>query len=143
MTLQGGCHCGAVRYEVSGEAKHIALCHCNDCRKSSGAPMVSWAAFSEDEFTVTKGEVTTFNSSGKTIRGFCAKCGTGISYRNEDFLPASSISNRLRSMIQRALRPLSISKPPSDWAGWKRCMKFRHSSAFQRRIDRLFSGVKA
>jgi len=87
MTLQGGCHCGAVRYEISGEAKHVALCHCNDCRKSSGAPMVSWAAFPEDAFTVTKGDITTFNSSGKTIRGFCAKCGTGISYRNEDFLP--------------------------------------------------------
>ena len=87
MTRQGGCQCGAVRYEVSGEAKHIALCHCNDCRKSSGAPMVSWAAFSEGEFTVTKGEIATFNSSGKTMRGFCAKCGTGISYRNEEFLP--------------------------------------------------------
>ena len=87
MMLLGGCHCGAVRYEVSGEAKHVALCHCNDCRKSSGAPMVSWAAFSESEFTVTKGEITTINSSGKTLRGFCAKCGTGISYRNEEFLP--------------------------------------------------------
>ena len=87
MTLQGGCHCGAVRYEISGEVRHVALCHCSDCRKSAGAPMVSWAAVSEDQFTVTKGEITTINSSGKTMRGFCAKCGTGISYRNEEFLP--------------------------------------------------------
>ena len=37
--LAGGCRCGAVRYHVSGEPAYAALCHCNDCRKSAGAPM--------------------------------------------------------------------------------------------------------
>ena len=49
MTEAGGCHCGAVRYEVEGTPQHVALCHCKDCRKSAGAPMVAWAAFSETE----------------------------------------------------------------------------------------------
>ncbi|HEV7233954.1 MAG TPA: GFA family protein, partial [Sphingorhabdus sp.] len=84
---QGGCHCGAVRYEVSGEPQHVALCHCTDCRKSAGAPMVAWAAFSEEEFTLLQGEPTTFNSSGTAMRSFCPKCGTGITYRNAEFLP--------------------------------------------------------
>jgi hypothetical protein len=87
MGHQGGCHCGAVRYEVSGEPQHVALCHCADCRKSAGAPMVAWAAFAEDEFTLLQGELTTFNSSGTAMRSFCPKCGTGIAYRNEQFLP--------------------------------------------------------
>lgn len=87
MAESGGCHCGAVRYEVSGSPQHVALCHCSDCRKSSGAPMVSWAAFTEDEFKVTKGEAKTFNSSGKSMRSFCADCGTGLYFRNEEFLP--------------------------------------------------------
>ena len=49
--------------------------------------MVAWAAFAEDEFTLIQGEMTTFNSSGATLRSFCPKCGTGIAYRNAEFLP--------------------------------------------------------
>ena len=87
MKRSGGCQCGAVRYSVEGEPQHVALCHCSDCRKSAGAPMVTWAAFAEDDFTLEQGELTTFNSSGKAMRSFCPKCGTGIAYRNEEFLP--------------------------------------------------------
>ncbi len=87
MTYKGGCHCGAIRYEVSGTPKHVALCHCSDCRKSAGAPMVAWAAFAEGELDVVQGEPTTFNSSGATLRSFCSDCGTGLFYRNEQFLP--------------------------------------------------------
>ena len=87
MTYQGGCQCGAVRYEVSGEPQHVALCHCNDCRKSSGAPMVAWAAFADTQFKLVKGEPVTFNSSGSAMRSFCPKCGSGLYYRNAEFLP--------------------------------------------------------
>jgi hypothetical protein len=87
MTHTGGCHCGAVRYSVNGEPQHVALCHCSDCRKSAGAPVVAWAAFAEGDVTVTQGETKTFNSSGNSLRSFCADCGTGLFYRNQDFLP--------------------------------------------------------
>ena len=87
MKLSGGCQCGAVRYSVEGEPQHVALCHCADCRKSAGAPMVSWAAFAEDQFSLEQGELTTFNSSGSALRSFCPKCGTGIAYRNAEYLP--------------------------------------------------------
>jgi hypothetical protein len=87
MTYQGGCHCGAVRYEVSGEPQHVALCHCSDCRKSSGAPMVAWAAFADAQFKLIEGEPVTFNSSGSAMRSFCGKCGSGLYYRNAQFLP--------------------------------------------------------
>lgn len=87
MALKGGCQCGAVRYEVDGTPQHVALCHCSDCRKSAGAPMVSWAAFAEAEFTMLQGDLTTFNSTGSTMRSFCPTCGTGIAYRNAELLP--------------------------------------------------------
>jgi hypothetical protein len=87
MGRSGGCHCGAIRYDVEGEPLHVALCHCSDCRRSAGAPMISWAAFSEDELTVTQGQPVTFNSSGVAMRSFCGTCGTGLFYRNADMLP--------------------------------------------------------
>ena len=87
MELEGGCHCGAVRYRVSGEQQHVAICHCRDCRKSAGAPMVSWAAFPSGCLAITRGEPRSWNSSGDAYRSFCADCGTGLWYVNETFLP--------------------------------------------------------
>ena len=87
MDHDGGCHCGAVRYRVSGAPHHMALCHCSDCRKASGAPMVAWAAFAESDFAVTRGEAKTRNSSGQSMRSFCPDCGTGLWFRNQEVLP--------------------------------------------------------
>ncbi len=86
MSEPGGCRCGAVRYEVSGTPR-VALCHCEDCRKSSGAPVMAWAAFAESEFKVTKGAAKSVNSSGNAYRSFCADCGTGLYYTNAEVLP--------------------------------------------------------
>ena len=87
MELTGGCHCGAVRYRVQGEPMHVAICHCSDCRKSAGAPMVAWAMFKAEQFALTQGAVTTRNSSGASMRSFCPICGTGLFFTNEENLP--------------------------------------------------------
>ena len=85
--LEGGCQCGAVRYQVSGEPAHVALCHCIDCRKSAGAPVVAWSAFPEAQFVLTQGQPRYYSSSGAAMRSFCPSCGTGLFYRNPDMLP--------------------------------------------------------
>lgn len=85
--LNGGCHCGAVRYSLNGEALTHALCHCSDCRKHAGAPFVSWAMFVAECVSVTKGEVKTYQSSEHGRREFCANCGTGLFYKNATALP--------------------------------------------------------
>ena len=87
MTFTGGCHCGAIRYSLEGEPHHVDLCHCADCRRNAGAPVVCWAGFPESDLTLDKGRPKTFNSSGTAYRDFCADCGTGLFYRNAAFLP--------------------------------------------------------
>ncbi|WP_226638258.1 GFA family protein [Novosphingobium profundi] len=87
MKLEGGCRCGAVRYRVEGEPAHRALCHCTDCRKSSGAPMVAWAAFPEAGFTILSGEPGRYNGEGASIRHFCPTCGTPLWFVNAQVLP--------------------------------------------------------
>ncbi|MES2289996.1 MAG: GFA family protein [Pseudomonadota bacterium] len=82
----GRCHCGAVTWTATGEPLHHALCHCSDCRRSAGAPMVGWIAYKAEQVTID-GEVTTFNSSGTAMRQFCPKCGTGMFYTNAEYLP--------------------------------------------------------
>ena len=41
-TIRGGCLCGAIRYEGIGEPHNVTHCHCEDCRKSAGAPFATW-----------------------------------------------------------------------------------------------------
>eukprot|EP01040_Poterioochromonas_malhamensis_P000098 gene98-102_t len=41
--IQGRCHCGAIQFEMPGQAVHSTICHCDDCRRQSGAPMMAWA----------------------------------------------------------------------------------------------------
>lgn len=86
-THVGGCHCGKVRFQVSGEPQHVTICHCSDCRSNSGAPMVSWAAFPEAQFEVLQGTPVEYQSSTDAVRSFCGTCGTGLAYRNEVVLP--------------------------------------------------------
>ncbi len=87
MTNTGRCLCEAIQYQITGTPKFVALCHCNNCRRSAGAPMVAWAMFPEAALTLTKGQPKTINSSGTAMRSFCADCGTGLFYRNAVNLP--------------------------------------------------------
>ena len=84
--VSGRCHCGAIRYEARGEPAYSALCHCSDCRKSAGAPMVGWALFPEAMVTVT-GTPVGYRSSENVTREFCGTCGTGLFYRNAAVFP--------------------------------------------------------
>lgn len=49
--------------------------------------MVAWAMFPEASLLLTKGQPKTHNSSGAVMRSFCAECGTGLFYRNEEVIP--------------------------------------------------------
>lgn len=84
--LAGGCHCGAIRYEIAGEVTVHALCHCSDCRRHAGAPMVGWALMPEAALTVT-GTPAVYPSSEHARRMFCGACGTGLFYTNAEMLP--------------------------------------------------------
>ena len=87
MTITGGCHCGAIRYAIEVEALTHALCHCRDCRRHAGAPLVGWTMYREDQVTVTQGTPRIYESSANGRRQFCPDCGTGLFYTNAAMLP--------------------------------------------------------
>ncbi len=86
MSATGRCQCGAIRYTVEGEPVHNALCHCEDCRRSAGAPVVGWVAYKTGQVTI-EGMPVTYASSEHGRRQFCGICGTGLFYVNEAVLP--------------------------------------------------------
>ena len=87
MNHTGRCMCGQIQYELSEDPRWVAVCHCRDCQRSAGAPMVVWAMFPESGVKVTSGAPKEVNSSGTAMRSFCPECGTGLFYRNAVILP--------------------------------------------------------
>ena len=76
--IEGGCLCGAVRFVAMGRPKGVFWCHCQSCRRHSGAPVSVFVGFARDAYTVTKGEIARFKSSPGTTRGFCRTCGATL-----------------------------------------------------------------
>lgn len=76
----GGCQCGAVRYALYAEPKKPSICHCRMCQKAFGAYYAPLASVKLADFAWTRGEPKRFRSSSIVRRGFCAECGTPLTY---------------------------------------------------------------
>ncbi|HEX2526830.1 MAG TPA: GFA family protein [Geminicoccus sp.] len=75
----GGCLCGRVRYLAELEEDDLAdYCHCRECRRASGAPVVAWVQLSPKRFAVTAGDPKAFTSSQLSTRWFCGDCGSQL-----------------------------------------------------------------
>jgi hypothetical protein len=82
--LTGGCFCGAIRYETPGSPYHEVNCYCSMCRRTAGAPLVAWFTVSKEQFRFTQGDPVRFQSSSKAIRKFCGRCGTHLTFENNE-----------------------------------------------------------
>ncbi len=81
--LSGGCMCGAVRYETTGEPIGVIYCHCESCRRHTGAPVSTLVGFPRDNVRFTQGERKLYASSEGVGRGFCADCGTTLTWEGD------------------------------------------------------------
>jgi hypothetical protein len=82
-TYEGGCLCGAVRFRAAGAPKWTLWCHCQSCRKHSGAPAAVFVAFDDRAVKMLQGEIKKFASSPGVQRGFCATCGSTLTCAND------------------------------------------------------------
>jgi hypothetical protein len=99
---EGGCLCGAVRYEITGAPKHVSHCHCSRCRRAAGAPVVTWAYLPVDRLRITRGAFKVYHSSHGVERRFCDHCGSALFYW----------SSRTPDMIDVAVATLDL---PEDF----------------------------
>ena len=72
----GGCNCGQVRFEVSGKAVRVGLCHCQVCRKETGSLGNFFAVWRADHVSV-RGETRGWMLSTDN-RHFCPICGSAV-----------------------------------------------------------------
>ena len=82
--LTGGCFCGAIRYEAVGTPSQETNCHCSICRRTTGAPFVTWFSVPRTGFRFVQGAPARFRSSPKGTRTFCQRCGTQLTFQHDD-----------------------------------------------------------
>ncbi len=81
---QGGCLCGAVRFEIHGGISQIVYCHCSQCRKAQGSAFATNGFVQAKNFSIIQGQdkLTGYESSPGQTKHFCRICGSPIMSRN-------------------------------------------------------------
>ena len=85
---QGGCACGAVRYELRSEPSLSGWCHCSTCQKLSGSPGMVFASVPRSDLVYVQGEnrVRPLTLASFAERAFCGDCGSPLTIAY-DFQP--------------------------------------------------------
>ncbi len=76
----GHCLCGNICFEARGEPLWVAHCHCQSCRRSTGAPVTTFVGYPRDDVHYTCGTRKVYPSSPGVRRSFCPDCGTPLCY---------------------------------------------------------------
>ena len=74
----GRCLCGAVTYQIKGELRQVLVCHCSQCRRSSGHQWAATAAPVESIEIDCEMTLSWYRSSSWAKRGFCRRCGSSL-----------------------------------------------------------------
>ena len=112
--LTGGCQCGAVRYRVEGGVSHSHFCHCRMCQKATGGVFAALAGADKDRVTF-EGPLSLFESSSVAERGFCAACGTPLTFAYKD---SSWMNVTIGSLDDPSQAPLEMHWGAEGRIGW-------------------------
>ena len=85
--VTGRCFCGAVKFKAAGKPYWVGHCHCHSCRKSTGAPIVTFVGFKKDQVEFTGHPRKTHHSPPNVSRSFCGECGTPLAWEGVDYEP--------------------------------------------------------
>ena len=85
---EGGCACGAVRYQVVGEPEICQICHCRYCQRRLGTAFATVAYFHESNVNLLQGVLHEYehvsDETGRWLRmQFCPRCGTTVTHTVE------------------------------------------------------------
>jgi hypothetical protein len=126
LTHRGGCHCGAIAFEVDAPARvTVSECNCSICRMSGYLHLIVPAA----RFRLLRGtdDLTTYTFNTGTARHlFCRRCGVKSFY-----VPRSNpdgYSVNLRCLAQDSIEQVAI-EPFDDNDRAASEARIRHRSA--------------
>ena len=78
QVTQGGCLCGAVRYQITGPLRGVVDCHCSMCQRQHGA-FGAYSKAAKTNIDITKNDgLAWYQTSQIARRGFCRCCGSSL-----------------------------------------------------------------
>ena len=80
--MTGGCQCGRVRYSVEVDDQDAYLCHCRMCQRATGGFAAALKQVARNRVRWER-EPDRYRSSPIAQRGFCAACGTPLTYEGD------------------------------------------------------------
>ena len=82
MQIDGGCHCGTIRFEAEIDPANVGVCHCTDCQQLTGTAFSTYVYADRAGFRLLTGQpkiyVKTGSSGTKRAQAFCPECGSRI-----------------------------------------------------------------
>jgi hypothetical protein len=104
MKIDGGCHCGFIRYEAEVDPAKVVLCHCTDCQTLSGTAFRTVVQAKSGTFRLLSGTpkvyVKTGESGNQREQTFCPECGSPI-YSAPVAADAKAVGLRVGTIRQR------------------------------------------
>jgi len=82
--VKGRCECGAVAFEVDRVREAVTVCHCSQCRRTSGHLWASTHALYDSLMFTEEEGLKWYASSDSAERGFCYHCGSSLFFRMND-----------------------------------------------------------
>ena len=82
---KGWCLCGNLQFELQGQPLWVAHCHCESCRRSTGSAVATFVGCKKEQLAYTRGKRKFYASSPGVQRGFCADCGTPMTYEADRY----------------------------------------------------------
>jgi hypothetical protein len=78
--LDGSCHCGAVRFEVTEDFSAVRICHCTTCKTLSGGAGTTNGRARTDTIRVVAGAelIRTYQPDEGSSKSFCSQCGSNL-----------------------------------------------------------------
>ncbi len=80
----GGCLCRGVRYFVGSKLRDVWMCHCEDCRRTTGNHMAATGCQTNDLSIEDDGSLRWFSRQPGVEYGFCSRCGSSVFWRASD-----------------------------------------------------------
>jgi hypothetical protein len=78
--LQGGCLCGAVRYELTAPLISAGYCHCTHCQRRTGTGSSANGRVAQESFRLLQGteELRSYRLPTGVPKLFCGSCGSAL-----------------------------------------------------------------
>ena len=86
QVVTGRCYCGTTTRQSTESPQAVAYCHCDDCRRVTGAPVAAFVAFKDAAVSLKPNEGKSISVNSGVTRTFCESCGTPLTGRY-DYLP--------------------------------------------------------